>query len=387
MTRGFFHHGAARFFLVAAWVLSAATRALPAGAGDTRLKDMARIAGLESIPLIGYGVVVGLRGTGDKDLALSKQTLANLLESFKITLPVDEAKSKNVACVMVSARVPPFHAAGDRVDVEVSSIGDATSLEGGQLLMTPLLDPNGEVYALAQGSVLIGGYTAGGGEGGGANVVTRNHTTVGAIPGAALLKYGTSNGYLQNGMLRLILRQADFTTASRVAAAINAELGAVAVAADALCVHVQIPDAVLRSGGIAAFVSRLENVRVTPDYVARVIVNERTGTIVIGGEVRIHTAVVAHGNLTVTVKETQAVSQPRDLTLVGPQPGIRTEVTREQTTTVEEERARVVVMPATPTVRDVADTLNQLGATPRDLISILQALHRLGALPMEIVAM
>ena len=195
------------------------------------------------------------------------------------------------------------------------------------------------------------------------------------------------NDIAHGGEIALALRDPDFTTATRVATAINQAFGGLAVARDAATISVRVPDKELETGQTAAFVSRLEAIRVIPDHTARVVVNERTGTIVIGGDVHISSAVVAHGNLTVMVKDTQSVSQPSNVTLVGPQPAIKTEVTSDVQTKVEEERARVMVVPATTTVRELADTLNLMGATPRDLISILEALRRLGALQMELVAM
>jgi flagellar P-ring protein FlgI len=358
-----------------------------AGTADVRIKDISRIAGLESIPLIGYGVVVGLRGTGDKDLALTKQTMANLYENFNLTLEINDLKSKNVAAVMITASAAPFHQAGDKADVTVASVGDATSLEGGVLLMTPLLDPNGELYSLAQGSVVVGGYTAGQG-GAGGNTITKNHTTTAIVPGGAALRQAQSKTFCQSGIIRLILQHPDFTTATRMASAINKELGESAVARDASTVAVRVPDADLTNGQTATFVARLEAIRLSPDAVARIIVNERTGTIVMGGEVHISAAVVTHGSLTVSVKRTENVSQPPSgTTLVGNQTAVKTEVTPDTTTLVEEEKPHITIVSDTTTVSELADTLNRMGATPRDLISILEALHRLGALQMELVAM
>lgn len=355
---------------------------------QARIKDIARIAGLESLELVGYGIVVGLAGTGDKDLALTKQTVANLMENFNITIAVNDIKSKNVAAVSVIATVPPFHKEGDKVDVRVSSLGDAQSLEGGILIMTPMLDPNGEVYALAQGSITIGGYSAGGG-GAGGNSVTKNHTTTGMMPGGAMLKMGQSPNFFRNGIMRLILKHPDFTTADRMAKVINTKFEGLAVAQDAMTVAVRIPQTKLDIGQAATFVAELEVLQLTPDMQARVIINERTGTIVMGGDVHISSAVVAHGNLTVTVKETLKQSQPTDISLrvEDANVGIKSLETPDVITTVEEDDANVMVVPGTTTVRELADTLNIMGATPRDLISILEALHQLGALQMDLVAM
>lgn len=354
---------------------------------ESRIKDIARIAGLESIELIGYGVIVGLNGTGDKDIELTKQTMANLFEHFQIKLAVDDIKSKNVAAVVVTASAPPFHRKGDRLDVTVSSVGDATSLEGGVLLMTPLVDPNGEMYALAQGSLTVGGFSAGK-EGEGGSTVSKNHTTAAIVPSGARLRKGQSVSFYQGGMMRLILRHADFTTADRMAEVINREFGGIAVAKDASSIIVRIPKEKLDIGQAATFVAQLEKLRVTPDAVARILVNERTGTIVMGGEVHIMEAVVAHGNLTVTIKQTLHPSHPTNLVLgKGAAPGVRSLVTRDTKTKVKEPPARIIVMPETTTVRELADTLHLMGATPRDLISILEALRRIGAIQMELVTM
>lgn len=346
-----------------------------------------RIAGLERLDLLGYGVVVGLNGTGDRDIALSRQTMANLLEHFDLSFDAQEMQSKNVASVMVTGSADPFHREGDRIDVTVSSVGDAESLEGGVLLMTPLLDPNGDVYALAQGALAVGGFSGGSG-GPGGETVRRNSTAVAAIPGGALLRHGQDVDFVRDGVLRLLLRHPDFTTAHRIAEAINREAGAAAIARDAGTVAVYVPPRQAEPGRLAGFVSSVERLTVTPDARARVIVNERTGTIVIGANVRIGEAVVAHGNLTVTIKETLHPSHPSNLVLGHKQPGaIRSLETPDVETTIDEERARLMVVPGTSTVQELADTLNLMGATPRDLISVLQALKRLGALQMEVETM
>jgi flagellar P-ring protein FlgI len=359
-----------------------------AGTGESRIKDIARIAGLDSLDLVGYGIVVGLRGTGDKDLQLTRQTAANLMENFKISIRAADISSMNVAAVIVTATAPPFHRAGDRIDVQISSIGDATSLEGGILIMTPMFDPNGDLTALAQGSVTLGGYSAGRDTPGGASV-SRNHTTSGTIPSAATLRVSQTGNFFRNGLIQLVLRHPDFTTADRMATAINRAMGGLAVARDASTITVKIPDQTLDIGQAAAFVARLEAIRIQPDMQARVIVNERTGTIVMGGEVHIGQAVVAHGNITVTIKETLHPSHPTNMAIGLREAAldVRSLETPDTEVTVDEEKARVMVVPSTTTVRDLADTLNIMGATPRDLISILQALHRLGAIQMELTAM
>lgn len=358
---------------------------LRVGAEQSRIKDIARIAGLERVDLIGYGIVVGLAGTGDKDTTLSHQTMANLLKNFNLSLGLADIKSKNVASVMVTASARPFHKEGDRIDVTISSMGDCESLEGGTLMMTPLLDPSGELYALAQGPVTVGGFSAGKDKSGG-ETVKKGITTTATIPESALLRKSQSVEFLQDGTIRLVLRSPDFTTARRIAEAIHEGVGSAAVARDASTVSVYLPLKPGDIGQIAQFISRMEQLPVEPDSQAKIIVNERTGTIVMGANVHIAEAIIAHGNLTVTIKDTQNVSQPN--TMIGQaQPGVKTVVTSDSSTKVNEEAARVMVMPQTTTVQQLADAINRMGATPRDLISILQALRKSGALQVEIEAM
>jgi flagellar P-ring protein precursor FlgI len=362
-------------------VAAMTTANMPAQAAiETRIKDIARIAGLESVELIGYGVVVGLSGTGDKDLTLTKQTMANLLEQFQVSIAVQDIKSKNVAAVVVTALAPSFHRQGDRIPVQISSLGDATSLEGGVLLMTPLLAPSGELYALAQGPITVGGFSAGV-AGPGGETFSKNYTTVGTIPAGAVLKRGQDNEFVKNGMLQLILRQPDFTTATRMATAINTKFDGTAVAKDAGTVMVRVPEEALDIGQVSTFIAGLETLSLTPDTQAKVIVNERTGTIVMGSDVHISEAVVAHGNLTVNIGSRLTAYMPEPLTDAEPV------VVNEITTQTREDKAKVMLVPGTTTVRELADMLNEMGATPRDLISILEALQRVGALQMEVVTM
>ena len=351
-----------------------------AGAIEARLKDIVRVDGLGGVELVGYGVVVGLGGTGDKDIELSKRTMANLLENFQISIPTKDIKSKNVATVMVSAYAPPFHKPGDHIDVHVSSIGDAISLEGGVLLMTPLLDPEGNLYALAQGGLTVGGFSAGV-AGPGGQTESKNYTTVGIVPNGANLKKGRQENIVENGIMRLVLRHPDFTTANRIAGAINEKFEGSAIARDAGSVVVRVPEEILDMGQTASFLANLEVLKVTPDAQSRVVVNERTGTIVMGADVHIGEAVVAHGNLTVSIGSTLSAYMPEPLTTAPPV------VTEQTTTQTREENAKVMLLPGTSTVRELADMLNQMGSTPRDLISILEALQRLGALQMEVVSL
>lgn len=355
------------------------------GAEQTRIKDIVRIAGLDRVDLIGYGIVVGLASTGDKDTTLSHQTMANLLKNFNLSLNLNDIKSKNVAAVMVTASARPFHKEGDRVDVTISSLGDAESLEGGTLLMTPMLDPNGELYALAQGPITVGGFSAGKDKRGG-ETVKKGIATTATIPDCALLRKSQRIDFVQDGMLRLVLRHPDFTTAHRIAEAIHNGIGAAAVAKDAGTIAVYLSQKPSDIGQIAQFISRVEQIGVEPDAQSKIIVNERTGTIVMGANVRIAEAVIAHGNLTVTTKDNPTVSQPPSM-FGQAQPGVRTVETPNISTKVNEEPPHIIVMPRTATVQDLANAINLMGALPRDLISILQALRKAGAIQVEIEAM
>jgi flagellar P-ring protein precursor FlgI len=346
----------------------------------SRIKDISRIVGLDEQELVGYGLVIGLGATGDRDLTMTQQTMANLLNQFQITVPPEEIKGQNVAAVMVTARVRPFYHAGDRVDVQVMSIGDAASLAGGTLLMTPLLGADGQVAALAQGSLTVGGFSVGSDAPGGQQL-SRNTPTSGRVPGGASLRFEDRRSWARDGLLTLSLRHPDFSTATRVAAAINALHPGVAGARNAATVDVRVPPELVEMGRVSAFVATIENARVQTDMQAKLMLNERTGTIVIGGDIYIHPAVVAHGNLTVSIKSRLGVSQPQ------PFSEGQTVVVEDSELVAKQDDARVMMLPEVTTVQMLADTLNQLGGTPQDLISILQSLQRLGALQVEIETM
>ena len=364
--------------LLASAVSYPAGSAAPDLAKESRIKDIARIVGLDDLELIGYGLVVGLNGTGDGDMTMTRQTVANLLNQFQITVPEKEIDGKNVAAVMVTARVAPFHHAGDRVDVNAFSIGDASSLAGGTLLMTPLLAPDGQVVALAQGALAVGGFSIGKDAPGGQQV-TRNTPTAGRIPAGGALRVSDNRAWVQNGLLTLSLNNPDFTTAARIAESLNAKWPGVAGARDAATVQVRISEDILQRGRIANFVADIEKARVVTDMQAKILLSERTGTIVMGGDIHIHPAVVAHGNLTVSIKSSLGVSQPYAPFTQG-----RTVVVEDVEASNQLEDARVMLVPEVITIQSLADVLNQMGGTPQDLISILQALRRLGAIQVEI---
>ncbi len=348
---------------------------IPNCAYPARIKDIAYFMGNRPNMLIGYGLVVGLNGTGDKDKTkFTVSTLANLLDNMGIHVNPDEIKVKNVAAVMVTARIPAFARVGTKLDVQVSSIGDAKSLMGGTLLLTPLKGPDGEVYAVAQGPISIGGFAFGGAAGGG---VQQNHPTVGHISNGAIVEKEIPIDYQSYDVLDLTLRNPDFTTASKMAKAINAAFGQnIAKARDAATVRISVPDKA--NENLIDFISRIENIEVVPDTVAKVVINERTGTIVMGENVRISPVAVAHGNLTVSITEQPYVSQPlpfsRGKTTVVPQTQVE----------VQEEKAHLAIVGGGVTIGQVVEGLNAIGATPRDLINILQAIKAAGALQAEI---
>ncbi|MDZ7373226.1 MAG: flagellar basal body P-ring protein FlgI [candidate division KSB1 bacterium] len=343
-----------------------------------KIKQIAELEGLGPTKLVGYGLVVGLDGTGDSRRSIATlQSVANMLKRFGLTVPQNELRVDNVAAVMVTADLPPFAHPGTRIDVQVSSLGDAESLEGGTLLLTPLVDGSGEVYALAQGAVSIGGFNIStiGGE-----RVRKNYALVGRVPNGAVVKKQAPASIPGDGNLRLVLRNPDFTSARRVADAINQRFGQeIAVAIDAGAVQLAVPEEVRAPGKLVAFLSDLESVETEPDQVARVVVNERTGTVVVGGDVRISTVAVAHGNLTVRIATTPIISQPTPFSQG------QTVVVPETQTTVETEEASLTVLRESATVDDLVKALNALGVTPRDLIAIFQALKEAGALRAELV--
>jgi len=357
--------------------LVAASTGLSAEVGGARLKDIAALQGPASMPAVGYGLVVGLNKTGDrKQTIFSAQTLASMLERFGVAVSPNLMKVENIAAVVVTAEIGPYTQNGGRIDVVASSIGDARSLQGGTLLPTPLRGPDGGVMALAQGPLSIGGF----GAGGGGNSVAVNHLTVGRVPRGALVQAARPASLAGLETLVLALYEPDFASASRVAAAINMELGADAAhAADAGSVRVQVPAAY--KNNLAELVARLEPLSVNVDAAARVVINERTGTVVMGGAVRLTAAAVAHGALSVRIQTQFNVSQPLPYTRGD------TTVTPDTNIDVQEGDAKLVRLEPGTTLADVVSALNALGATPRDIIAILQALRAAGALHAEIVVL
>lgn len=344
----------------------------------TRLKDVASMQGVESTPLIGYGLVVGLSKTGDKRQTIfSAQTLANMLERFGVSVPAGQIKIENVAAVLVTAELPAYARAGARVDVTASSVGDARSLQGGTLLATPLRGGDGQIYALAQGPLSIGGF--GGGTGG--NSVQVNHLTVGRVPAGAQVQIGSAAKLAASDTITLALREPDFVSAAKIAEAVNGELGEEqASVIDPGSVSIKVPDQY--KANIATLMARLEVLPVQTDTTARVVINERTGTVVVGGQVRIGAAAVAHGSLSVRISTQFEVSQPNAFSKNGD-----TTVVPNEQVDVHENSAQLVTLQEGTTLDSVVRALNALGATPRDIIAIMQALKAAGALRAELVVL
>ncbi len=355
---------------------SAPVAAAPA-AGDARLVkigDLADVQGIRENALYGVGVVVGLAKTGDKSAA-SLTALANLLEKYSLDVKPADLSRDSIALVAVTATLPPFGRAGDKIDIHISSIGGATSLFGGTLLFTPLNGADERVYAVAQGPVTIGGFSA---EGASASV-SQNHTTVAFISGGATLEEDVDTRYLAaDKTYSLRLRQPDFTTASRVADAVNSTFRDAAVAVDPSQIRIRVPEDVGQDD-LVRFVARVGDLSVLPHVIAKVIVNERTGTIVAGEAVKIRRVAIAHGNLTVTIAETPEVSQPQPLSR-----GVTTVVPRTDIDANVDAAHGIGILPDTGTIGELAQALNALGAAPRDLITILQMLRQAGALEAEL---
>lgn len=349
---------------------------IPIDAEAVRIKDIAAVEGVRENSLIGYGLVIGLNGTGDKiGTKFTVQTLSSMLKKMGIAVEPSAVKVKNVAAVMVTAKLPPFTKTGSRIDVVVSSLGDATSLQGGTLLLTPLKGADQQVYAVAQGPISIGGFI-GGKEG---DSVQKNHPTAGRVAEGAQIEKEVGFPFLNKERFNLLLRQQDFTTALRISQAINAQLGgeSVASAVDSGTITLQVPD--LYKGRLVELLAAIESLEVKVDLPARVVVNERTGTIVMGDQVRISEVAVSHGNLTIRVKTDFQVSQPPPF---APE-GSETVVVPQRQTEVREEDAQILMLRGA-TIGEVVRGLNAIGVTPRDLIAILQAIKAAGALQAEL---
>jgi flagellar P-ring protein precursor FlgI len=351
---------------------------------QARIKDIASFRGMQSAHLLGYGLVIGLDGTGDRSsgstgAVFTVQSVTNMLEKFGITVPVEKLRLRNVAAVMVTSKMEPFVNAGTRIDVTVSSLGDAKSLEGGVLLQTPLLSGDGELYVMAQGPISIGGFNIETGEG---EKIRQNYALVGRVPGGGIIQRELSFNFDRNQPLGVMLSKPDFTTSVRIAEKINQHFSAnLASPVNAATVQIDWPSSASDGGQMVRFISQIEALEVMEDRSARVVINERTGTIVAGGDVNISEIMVSHGNLTIHTKRKPIISQP------APFSEGRTVVEGLTETTVEIDEARTVVIKNTVTVSDIASALNQLGVKPRDIIAIFQAIREAGALQAELVIM
>ncbi len=342
-----------------------------------RLKDLASIRGVASNPLVGYGLIVGLAGTGDNlQSTQTQQMVANLLgRRFGTIITPQQIRGRNVAVVMVTTRLPPFARIGSRIDVTVSSASNAKSLFGGTLLPTALKGGNGETFAWAEGAVTVGGFAAGGQSG---SSVSRNHPTVGSVPDGGLVAKELGYKLSTDQPLTVALERPDFTTAARVSEAINGRLGAeLAYAPDPGTILVELPRG--RRKDLVRLVATLENLEIEIDQSARVVINEKTGTVVMGADVEVKACAISHGGLTVQVDEQPEVSQPGGFSTGGS----TTQVPRSTVTVTEGEGELAVLAPG-PSLGDVVSGLNALGVTPRDLIAILLAMKQAGALRAEI---
>ncbi len=343
---------------------------------STRLKEVASLEGVRDNQLMGYGLIVGLNGTGDKrQTVFSAQALTNILQRMGVTVAPAAILVRNMAAVMVTATLPPFAQPGTRIDITAAAIGDATNLQGGLLLLTPLKGANGEVYAAAQGPVLTGGFVAGRG----GNTQTLNHPTVGRVPGGAIVERAPPS-ITPDSKIKLQLHQADFTTAARVAEVLNKKYGSdgkiVARAESSALVAVDVPPAY--SARAVEFVAEIENLPIDADRASKIVINERTGTIVLGKEVRISPVAILHGALSVEVRTQLNVTQPAPLAQG------QTAVTPQTNVAASEEKARNIVLEKGATVDELVRALQAIGSTARDIIAILQSMRSAGALDAEI---
>ena len=414
-----------RFIATALLVLFALMAVTVLARAQTRIKDVATVGGARDNQLIGYGIVAGLDGQGDSDKQFTQQTISNLARKFGLIIPPTDITNKNVAIVTVTANIPPFTKQGTKLNVTVASLADAKSLQGGVLLQTPLVAGDGQIYAVAQGSIFLGGFDAGTGGAGGASV-TKNHTTSGVVTDGAIVENEIPTSVFSKGVLEIELRQGDFTSAVRMANAINDQIAHIAEAVSPTTVQVYVPREMQAPEKQMEFVARIENATFVPDVPARIVINERTGTVVANANIQISKVAVAYGSLTVSIVSSQQVSQPNSFTGNGDisnsgnrisnsgvinnsgggrggrggrggdrsadngddrgrDDGIHTQVTNNTTTNVQEEKRAIVVLDDMPTVEDVAFALNSMGATPRELMSILQSIKDAGALNAELV--
>jgi flagellar P-ring protein precursor FlgI len=340
-----------------------------------RVKDVARVQGVRDNQLVGYGLVVGLNKTGDRRQTIfSIQSLINMLDRMGVTITARDIRVENIAAVMVTSDLSPFSRAGSRIDCTIASIGDARSLQGGILLQTPLKAANGEVYAVAQGPVAIGGFSAGNG----LNGVQVNHPTSGRISNGAIVEREVISDLLNRENLELVLNESDFTTASRLESGVNHKLGTgVARSLDGRTVRIHVPDEF--KSRMIDLIAEVENIQIDTDQRAKVVLNERTGTVVIGRDVRIAAVAITQGNLSIQIGTNFNVSQPAPFSTLG-----QTAVTPEQNVVAEEKQSHLVLLKDGSNVEDLVKALNALGVTPKDMVAIFQAIKVSGALQAEL---
>lgn len=370
--------------IAAALVLStfslAAAPADAAARGLTRIKDIVEFEGVRDNMLIGYGLVVGLNGTGDSlnNSPFTEQSIIGMLDRLGVNVRDDKLNTKNIAAVMVTATLPPFTNQGSRIDISISAMGDSKSLQGGTLLVTPLMGADGQVYAVGQGPVSIAGFSASGD----AATVTQNIPTTGRIAAGAIIERELPFDMQGRTTSRLALRNPDFTTARRIAAAINSHLKyPAAIAQNPASVEVKLPPGY--SAGLVNLLTDIEQLRIAPDHVARVVIDERSGVIVMGKDVRISTVALAQGNLTIRITETPQVSQPNAFA----EEGETVVVPRSDILIEDNEGNKLAVLPEGVSLQELVTGLNALGVGPRDIITILQAIKASGALQAEIEVM
>ena len=342
-----------------------------------RIKDLTLVEGGRDNQLVGYGLVVGLAGDGDSNATTTLRSVANLLQRYGLSLSPQDIKAKNVAAVMLTGDISAFLKPGARIDVTVSSMGDAKSLQGGVLLQTPLLGADGRAYAVAQGPIAIGGFLGGAGGAGGATV-QKNHPTVGSISNGAIVEREIPAQLVHDNTLRLLLYNPDFASASRMVDAINAVYPQAAAAPDSATVSVRLPPEF--AGRDVPFIAELGAIEVSPDTLARIVINERTGTIVATATVRLSHVAIAHGSLTITVTSNVGVSQPNSFSSGG-----QTTSVPSTQTSVNEQKGGFTIFNEQPTIERLAAALNALGVSTRDMMAIFQTIKRSGALQAELV--
>lgn len=359
-----------RLYTIALFLLCSITTT----AGAARIKDIATVEGVSGIQVIGYGLVTGLNQTGDSPRStFTVQSVTSMLKRFGIAVPQLNLRTRNVAAVMVTASIPSFQKKGTRFDVQVSSLGDASSLQGGILLMTPLSSESGAVYGVAQGGLSVGGYDF---QSKGSRV-GKNFSSSARVPNGGLVDKDIPGTIVQNGQLRILLNDPDFTTSTRIATAINSLPGMNngARAVDAATVQVQVPD----PAQVMQTIAQIEALQVTSDPTARVVINERTGTIVVGSAVQLLPAVVSHGGLEIQIQTVTSTQPQAPFTIAAPQP------VQNSSLSAQERENPAIVLNGASTVQDMATALNALNVTPRDLIAIFQALKEAGALQAQLI--